>query len=139
MKSIVSALYAIVKSIENLTKAIQNKNSNSYYSKPLPPSTTTTTYVSNQYSYIRITVQEEQAMKAIYSALTDKGNHPEHHDYIVRELELKWPVLHKALSEFIAARNQNINNINRQKHAKDFLAQTKSKYDYNHKDYNHKH
>lgn len=117
MKSIISALNAIANSIDNLTKAIQNKN-NKYYNYS-PQTTTTTTSGYNPYSYARITVKEEQAIKAIYSAMTDKGAYPEHHDHVVRELQTKWPVLYKALQELVSAKNTHYNTITRQKAKED--------------------
>lgn len=113
MKSIVSALNAISASIDSLTKAIQNKNSKYYNYSPQTTTTTTTGY--QEYSYNRITVREDQAIKAIYQAMTDKGSYPEHHEYIVRELENKWPALYKALQELVSAKNNSFNKMTRQK------------------------
>lgn len=53
--------------------------------------------------------EEKVAVDAIYNALVDKGKHPDHHDYIMRELSTKWPVLHKALKELMSVRNNTYN------------------------------
>ena len=53
--------------------------------------------------------EEKLALDAIYNALMDKGRHPDHHDYIMRELSTKWPVLHAALKQLISVRNNTYN------------------------------
>jgi hypothetical protein len=52
---------------------------------------------------------EKVALDAVYDALTDKGNHPDHHDHIMRELSTKWPVLYKALKQLVVARKESYN------------------------------
>jgi hypothetical protein len=56
---------------------------------------------------LHISLEERNALDAIYNALKDKGNHPDHHDHIMRELKTKWPVLHKALDSLIIARHKH--------------------------------
>ena len=60
----------------------------------------------NYYSSYKISLNEKNAIDAIYLALVDKGNHPDHHDHIMREISIKWPVLYKALDQLIIARKQ---------------------------------
>jgi len=69
-------------------------------------------YEKNQQSpkIVHIHKDEKLALDAVYSALTDKGNHPDHHDHIMRELSTKWPVLHTALKQLIIARKESYNN-----------------------------
>jgi hypothetical protein len=54
---------------------------------------------------ILITKKEYKALLDIHKALTDKGSHPIHHDHVMRELQTKWPVLFKALNDFMLSRS----------------------------------
>lgn len=124
MKLIINALNNIAESINNLANSIKEKKSSSPIS--IFPQTTTsnpTSSVSNLRYYpspyskeqksstVLISKEEYDAIKAIYNALTDKGSHPVHHDSVSREINLKWPVLGRALNDLIKAYQYKHKNI----------------------------
>lgn len=57
---------------------------------------------------MRVSLKEYFAMKKIANALMDTGSHPKHHDYMIRELQNKWPTLYKALMDLVEARGTRI-------------------------------
>ena len=112
MKSLITSINNLVLAINNLTASLNKKDSG--YSTPTSyPSATTsnpyssnvkiTSYYESKSSTVTISREEYNALKNIYSALTDKGSYPKHHDHVARELKLKWPVLNKALEQFVKA------------------------------------
>lgn len=122
MKSIINALNSIAESINNLANSIKENRSSSPVS--IVPQTITsnpTSSVSNLRYYpspyskeskstsktIVVSIEEYNAIKAIYNALTDKGSHPVHHDSVSKEIHFKWPVLGKALNQLVNAYAKN--------------------------------
>lgn len=65
--------------------------------------------LGNSSKMVRVLQEEKDALEAIYKALSDKGKHPDHHDYIMRELSTKWPVLHSALTKLLIVRKDKYN------------------------------
>jgi DNA topoisomerase VI subunit A len=109
MKSLVNALNNIASAIEKLANSLKKETHNSY---TVPSKTTTSNPYSsnvkitsyreeNSSTSVAITKAQYDALLAIKKALTDKGNHPHHHDHIVRELKIKWPVLSSALDQLL--------------------------------------
>jgi len=109
MKSLVNALNNIASAIEKLANSLKKETYNSY---TVPSKTTTSNPYSsnvkitsyreeNTTTSVAITKAQYDALLAIKKALTDKGNHPDHHDHIVRELKTKWPVLSSALDQLL--------------------------------------
>jgi hypothetical protein len=122
MRSIAKALNNIAIAISNLAKVLtpatidpQSKVnafpvSSTITSNPGNPNVKITSiYQNKNYAIAHISHEEKLAFDAVYSALTDKGNHPDHHDHIMRELSTKWPVLHKALKQLVVARKESYN------------------------------
>jgi len=117
MKSLITSINNLVLAINNLTASLNKKDSG--YSTPAsyPSATTSNPYSSNvkitsyyepksyepKSSSVTISRQEYEAIKSIYSALTNKGSYPKHHDHVARELKTKWPVLNNALDLFVKA------------------------------------
>jgi hypothetical protein len=109
MKSLIKALNNIASAIEKLANSLKKDVLNSY--TPVNKTITSNPYSSNvkvtsyreEYNntFIRIPKDQYDALIAIKEALTDKGSYPEHHDYIVRELKTKWPVLSSALDKLL--------------------------------------
>jgi DNA topoisomerase VI subunit A len=105
----VNALNNIASAIEKLANSLKKETHNSY---TVPSKTTTSNPYSsnvkitsyreeNSSTSVAITKAQYDALLAIKKALTDKGNHPHHHDHIVRELKIKWPVLSSALDQLL--------------------------------------
>ena len=90
-----------------ITSLYQGKNYNSAQAKEA-----LIKYEKNQQSpkIAHIHQEEKVALDAVYNALTDKANHPDHHDHIMRELSTKWPVLHNALKHLVIARKESYNS-----------------------------
>jgi hypothetical protein len=130
MNSIAKALNNIALAITNLSKSLSPTKdqvttlplSKSVTSNPGNPNVKITSVYQGKSFYedkkenawnspkiAHIPEEEKLALDAIYNALIDKGNHPDHHDHIMRELSIKWPVLHKALKHFISVRNNTYN------------------------------
>jgi hypothetical protein len=112
MKSLITSINNLVLAINNLTASLNKKDSGNSTPASYPSATTSNPYSSNvkitsyyetKSSSVTISRQEYEALKNIYSALTDKGSYPKHHDHVARELKLKWPVLNKALEQFVKA------------------------------------
>jgi hypothetical protein len=109
MKSLVSALNNIASAIEKLAAALKKETPNTY--SPIAKTTTSNPYSSNvkitsyreeiNETSVRITKAQYDALLAIKKALTDKGSYPDHHDHVVRELKIKWPVLSSALDQLL--------------------------------------
>ena len=129
MRSIARALNTIALAINNLAKAL-NPPKEQVTTFPISSTFTSSSgnavaknvsvtsvyqgknyYEKNQQSpkVAHIHKDEKIALDAVYDALTDKANHPDHHDHIMRELSTKWPVLHKALKQLIVARKESYN------------------------------
>lgn len=98
---------AIAKNVK-ITSVYQGKN---YYEDKLKDKSYGQWALNSSQSpkIAHVHAEEKLALDAIYKALTDKGSHPDHHDYIMRELSTKWPVLHAALKELISVRNNTYN------------------------------
>jgi hypothetical protein len=119
MKAIARALNNIAIAITNLSKSLSPIKEEIKPNIPLPNTVTsnpgnpnvkiTSIYQNKNYRMSHIPYDEKVAIDAIYDALTDKGKHPEHHDYIMRELSNKWPVLYGALKKLIVARKESYN------------------------------
>jgi hypothetical protein len=108
MKSLTNAILSVATALNRIATAIENKSSVQTV-KPYPTTITSNPYTStstktsvytpinpstNSFSYdLKLIIDD------IYKALSDKGNHPEHHEHMVRELKVKWPVLHNALQK----------------------------------------
>ena len=90
-----------------ITSLYQGKNYNSAQSKQAIKA-----YENKQQSpkVAHIHQDEKVALDALYNVLTDKANHPDHHDHIMRELSTKWPVLHNALKQLVIARKESYNS-----------------------------
>jgi hypothetical protein len=119
MKAIATALNNIAIAITNLGKNLSpikqeiktnTPVSNTITSNPGNPNVKITSiYQNKNYKMSHIPYDEKVAIDAIYDALTDKGKHPDHHDYIMRELSNNWPVLYNALKKLIVARKESYN------------------------------
>ncbi len=119
MKAIARALNNIAIAITNLSKSLSPIKEEIKPNIPLPNTVTsnpsspnvkiTSIYQNKNYKMSHIPYDEKVAIDAIYNALTDKGKHPDHHDYIMRELSNKWPVLYEALKKLIVARKESYN------------------------------
>jgi hypothetical protein len=126
MKAIANALNNIAIAISNLSRALApvkeqpNKFpvSNTVTSNPGTSNVKITSIYEGKNYYekgsqtskiVHIPQEEKTATDKIYSALTNKGSHPAHHDYIMRELSVKWPVLYKALNDLLNARKETYN------------------------------
>lgn len=110
MKSIdklVNVLTRIAVALENKS-TLQPKPSNNKIAIPQKTTTSTTANVT-YYSSVYISQQEKNALDSIYRAITDSGNHPKHHDHIMKELKNKWPVLHTALMSLVTAKLNSSN------------------------------
>lgn len=109
MKSLINALNNIASAIEKLANSLKKDAPNSYIhtnktitSNPYSSNVKVTSYrEENNSTSVTITKDQYDALIAIKKALTDKGSYPKHHDYIVRELKIKWPVLSSALDKLI--------------------------------------
>jgi hypothetical protein len=127
MNSIARALNNIAISVQNLANAFntskdQNKSivPTTVTSNPLSSNVTITSvaktkevapYLKHDHTgMVSITKEEKRALDTIYNALADKGNHPSHHDHVMRELSTKWPVLHSALNQLIRVRKYYYNS-----------------------------
>ena len=130
MRSIARSLNTIALAINNLAKALGppkeqvvtlpalGNNTSSPRNSIAKNVTITSLYQGKNYNkdnqqspkIAHIHQQEKLALDAVYNALTDKGNHPDHHDHIMRELSTKWPVLHNALKQLVIARKETYNS-----------------------------
>lgn len=74
--------------------------------KTIYPKQFSDSYIEN--NTMKVSLKEYFAMKKIANALMDKGSHPKHHDYMIRELQNKWPTLYKALMDLVEARGSRV-------------------------------
>jgi len=131
MKSIARALNNIAQSLNSIATAINNSKK-----IELKPSVTSNPYTStNPVSNVTITTpngfqekvdlapskpfkaiekvviykEEKEIIDALYKALTEKGINPAHHDKMIKQLSIGWPVLYKHLDRLIQFRKKNYN------------------------------
>ncbi len=116
MNSIARALNNIAISLNSIATAINNSKkvetkNTTITSNPTSAVTITSSTIPQIKDGDRVYVlkEEKEVLDAIYDALLVKGNHPEHHDYIMKELRVKWPVLFKALDKLIIIRKDKYN------------------------------
>lgn len=125
MNSIARALNNIAISLNSIAAAINNSKkvekvepkNTTITSNPASVVTITSSTISQNSGIDKVYVlkEEKEVLDAIYDALTVKGNHPEHHDHVMRELRTKWPVLYKALDKLTIIRKNNYNKSYSQK------------------------
>jgi hypothetical protein len=104
MKSLTNAIFSVATALNRIAAAIENKSSvqtvtaypTTVTSNP-STSTKTTIYTPLNPSTTSFSYDLKIIIDDIYKALSDKGSYPEHHDHVLRELKIKWPVLHNAL------------------------------------------
>lgn len=114
MNSIARALNNIAISLNSIASAINNSKkvetkNTTITSNPASAVAVTSFVQSGSFEKVSIPKEEKEAIDAIYDALIVKGNHPEHHDHVVRELRTKWPVLFKALDRLTVVRKKHYN------------------------------
>jgi hypothetical protein len=73
--------------------------------------------------------EEKDALDAIFTAITDKGINPKHHDKMMKQLREGWPVLYKALMSLIAAHDKHYNPSSSRYYAKDIWKASHNKWD----------
>lgn len=118
MKNFVKEIYNLLIKIDaNIEKLVKNTSKSSgYYSEtpykvkfpPVKPEQKPVTSYNN-YNQRHVTYDEWHALDEVYMCLVDKGSHPDHHDYIMRELENKWPILFNNLKKLVEAKEAAIN------------------------------
>lgn len=112
MKSLVQAINNLAQAINNLAsshkpKEILNKTvSSPSFAKTSNPYSGSVNVTSYSYSAETTTVSKDEAnaMKQIYTVITDTGSYHEHSTQMMRDLKVKWPSLHSALIALIDAR-----------------------------------
>lgn len=123
MNSIARALNNIAYSLNSVASAISNSKkiepkllvektavtSNPISNVKITQSTMNFSDDKNPSKMVHITQEEKQAIDSIYDALMIKGNHPRHHDDVMRQLEIKWPVLFKSLQHWMTIRRRVYN------------------------------
>lgn len=94
IKVLITAIYDLKKSINDLTQAIKTPPSQA----PVPVKEKKhfhgqqTFTSSNSYS-------DKRLLEKVVKAFTDKGINPKYHDKMVARLKKDWPTLYSALSE----------------------------------------
>ncbi len=115
MNSIARALNNIALSLNSVATAINNSKKVELKTAPKTSNPTSNVAITSTAGYqdplkkTSIPLEEKAAIDSIYDALTIKGSHPHHHDDVMQELSKKWPVLYKALANFMRVRESSYN------------------------------
>ena len=107
MKSIVTALNNIALSLNSIARAISQSKTVTPVSQTTSNGAGYNTTITSKIQYI--SSEEKVLLNKIYSALTDKGFNPSHHDKIRKRLREDWPVLSRALDDLEQALSNNPN------------------------------
>lgn len=99
IRVLISAIYDLKRSINELTSTIAKPSDKNSFTVP-----NKSTYPHSQQTFTSTYSSEKHAVEKVIKAFTDKGINPKYHDKMSARLKKDWPVLHSALSELTAVK-----------------------------------
>ena len=117
MNSIAKAINNVALSLSRIATALEYKkiettpiSQKKLFLNPTETSNPNYTKVTSTITAIPVSMtsvprNEGQAFDAIYNTLVNKGTHPDHYDFLMREIKTKWPSLWQNLQDIIKIRS----------------------------------